>query len=45
MNGGSKFLASKWHGEEAVRDEFPEAIIFRPSDIYGQEDRFLRYLI
>ena len=40
---GSKFLQSKYQGELAVRDEFPDAIIFRPSDIYGQEDRFLRY--
>lgn len=40
---GSQFLASKYHSEMAVRDEFPDAIIFRPSDIYGQEDRFLRY--
>lgn len=42
LPGGSKFLASKFHGEEAVRNEFPDAIIFRPADIYGQEDRFLR---
>lgn len=40
---GSQFLRSKYHGELAVRDEFPDAIVFRPSDIYGQEDRFLRY--
>jgi NADH dehydrogenase (ubiquinone) 1 alpha subcomplex subunit 9 len=41
--GGSEFLKSKYEGELAVRNEFPDAIIFRPSDIYGQEDRFLRY--
>lgn len=40
---GSKFLKSKYEGELAVRDAFPDAVIFRPSDMYGQEDRFLRY--
>lgn len=42
LKDGSKWLASKYEGEAAVLDEFPDAIVFRPSDIYGQEDRFLR---
>lgn len=42
LKGGSKFLSSKYQGEQAVLEEFPCATILRPSDIYGQEDRFVR---
>ncbi|KAF2364871.1 NAD(P)-binding domain [Trinorchestia longiramus] len=43
MTGGSPLLLAKREGEKAVLAEFPEATIFRPSDVYGSEDRFLRY--
>ncbi|RWS07188.1 hypothetical protein B4U79_09089, partial [Dinothrombium tinctorium] len=43
LKGGSRFLKSKYYGELAVREEFPDAIIFRPADIFGGIDRFFRY--
>lgn len=30
-------------GETAVRDEFPDAIIMKPSEMFGREDRFFNY--
>ncbi|MCL4136612.1 UNVERIFIED_CONTAM: hypothetical protein GTU68_053660 [Idotea baltica] len=41
--GGSKFLSTKGESEDAVKEHFPDAVIFRPSDIFGQQDRFLFY--
>jgi NADH dehydrogenase (ubiquinone) 1 alpha subcomplex subunit 9 len=43
LGRGSRFLASKYQGELAVRAEFPEATVFRPADVYGQGDSFLNY--
>lgn len=37
----SEFLKSKFLGELAVREEFEDAVIVRPSNIYGESDRFL----
>uniref|UniRef100_A0A668AG75 NADH dehydrogenase [ubiquinone] 1 alpha subcomplex subunit 9, mitochondrial n=1 Tax=Myripristis murdjan TaxID=586833 RepID=A0A668AG75_9TELE len=39
----SKYLRNKAVGETAVRDEFPDAIILKPSEMYGREDRFFNY--
>lgn len=33
----------QYEAEEAVREEFPDAIIFRSADMWGMEDRFLNY--
>uniref|UniRef100_A0A8B9GQH8 NADH dehydrogenase [ubiquinone] 1 alpha subcomplex subunit 9, mitochondrial n=1 Tax=Astyanax mexicanus TaxID=7994 RepID=A0A8B9GQH8_ASTMX len=39
----SKYLRNKAVGEQAVRDEFPEAIIMKPSEMFGREDRFFNH--
>lgn len=37
----SEFARTKWAGEQAVREIFPEAAILRPASLYGFEDRLL----
>ncbi|XP_015430499.1 PREDICTED: NADH dehydrogenase [ubiquinone] 1 alpha subcomplex subunit 9, mitochondrial [Dufourea novaeangliae] len=43
LRNGSRILKMKWLGECAVREEFPNATIVRPSDVYGQGDYFLSH--
>ncbi|XP_003705114.1 NADH:ubiquinone oxidoreductase subunit 39 [Megachile rotundata] len=43
LKNGSEILKTKWQGECAVKEEFPEATIVRPSIIYGQEDNFITH--
>ncbi|KAJ8002752.1 hypothetical protein DPEC_G00162210 [Dallia pectoralis] len=43
IRSSSKYLRNKAVGELAVRDEFPDAIIMKPSEMFGREDRFLNH--
>jgi len=43
IRDGSEFLRTKYYGELAVREEFPEAIIFRPSRIFGLQDYLFNF--
>lgn len=43
MKESSKILKTKWKGELAVKEEFPEATIIRPSVIYGHKDKFISH--
>lgn len=42
---GSGILKAKYYGELAVREEFPEAVVLRPSIVYGLEDRWLMWVL
>ncbi|ORX80950.1 NAD(P)-binding protein [Basidiobolus meristosporus CBS 931.73] len=40
-NSPSRFLRTKAEGEKVVRQEFPEATIVRPAQVFGHEDKLL----
>lgn len=40
----SKYLRQKAIGELRVRNEFPDATILRPANVYGTEDRFMNWI-
>ena len=42
---GSEWLKSKWKGERAVLEEFPDATIIRSVDFYGPADKFLDHFM
>jgi uncharacterized protein YbjT (DUF2867 family) len=39
-NSASPYIASKGLGEKATRETFPDAVIMRPSVVFGPEDEF-----
>lgn len=43
-NSPSEYYRSKWEGEEAVRQVYPDVTIIRPTVVFGAEDRFLNWI-
>ena len=41
-DSSSQFYSTKYRGEKAVQNAFPQATIVRPGPMYGHEDRLLR---
>ena len=44
-NGPSAYAVTKAQGEAAIQEHFPNAVILRPSIIFGSEDQFFNRLI
>lgn len=43
-DSASEWSRTKAAGEDAVREEFPNAIVVRPAIVFGPEDRFLNWI-
>lgn len=43
LKNGSNFLRTKYYGELAVLEEFPDATIIRPADTIGDRDDFMNH--
>ncbi|KAM9171105.1 NADH dehydrogenase [ubiquinone] 1 alpha subcomplex subunit 9, mitochondrial [Pangshura tecta] len=43
MKSPSKYLRNKAAGERVVREEFPDAIILKPAEIFGRGDQFFNF--
>ncbi|XP_069484424.1 NADH dehydrogenase [ubiquinone] 1 alpha subcomplex subunit 9, mitochondrial [Ambystoma mexicanum] len=43
MKSPSKYLRAKAVGEQVVREEYPNAIIMKPAEMFGREDRFFNH--
>ncbi|XP_077165783.1 NADH dehydrogenase [ubiquinone] 1 alpha subcomplex subunit 9, mitochondrial [Paroedura picta] len=43
LSSPSKYLRNKALGEKVVREEFPDAIILKPSEMFGREDCFFNH--
>ncbi len=44
VNSASRYGRTKAEGEQALRDAFPDAVILRPSIIFGPEDGFFNQM-